>query len=86
MKTLEQILDSVRRWHADDCVGNVTLFRAPRSQNMDMIGEQTIKLREMDEEVKTAVRKVFSLLDAEKIEMFRDKDGYPDRVKVMRRF
>lgn len=86
MKTLEKTVSAINDWFNDGCVGSLTLFRAPKSRMLDMIGEQTIKLREMDEETRDAVFKLFDLLDSEKIELFRDKDGYPDRVRVIRRF
>ena len=86
MKTLEQGLESIRSWYRDECVGNLVIFRAPRSQNIDIVGEQTVKLREMDKETQAAVWKVFDLFDSERVELFRDKDGRPDRVKVIRRF
>lgn len=86
MKTLKEAIDTVEDWHGEGCVGNIILFRAPRSQNVDIVGEQTIKLRELDRETSGIVVKLFSLLDSEKIELFRDKDGYPDRVKVLKRY
>jgi len=86
MKTLENALELISNWHNEGCVGNLTVFHAPRSQNVDIIGEQTIKMRELDKEVRDLIHRLFSLLDSEKIELFRDKDGYPDRVKVIKRY
>lgn len=86
MKTLEQGLESIRNWYRDECVGNLVIFRAPRSQNVDIVGEQTIKLRELDKETQDAVWKVFDLLDSERMEFYRDRDGRPDRVKVTKRY
>lgn len=86
MKTLSQLFSTIQTWYDDDCVGNIVVFRAPRSQNVDVVGEQTIKLREMDKETRETVWRVFDLLDAERIELYKDKDGRPDRVKVVRRF
>jgi hypothetical protein len=86
MKTLEQLFVEVRQWHNNDCVGNLTIFRAPRSEMVDVVGEQVIKLREMDQEAHDAVCKVFDLFDSERVELFRDKEGYPDRIKIIRRF
>lgn len=86
MKTLDKTVSAIREWFDEGCVGNLVVFRAPKSQMLDMIGEQTIKLREMDDQTREAVFTVFDLLDSEKIELFRDKDGRPDRVRVIRRF
>ena len=86
MKTLEEATKIIHGWHKDGCVGNLMIFRAPRSRNVDVVGEQTIKLRELDQETQGTIRKLFSLLDSEKIELFRDSDGYPDRAKIIRRY
>ena len=86
MKTLDNTLKLISRWHSEGCVGNLVIFRAPRSQNVDVVGEQTIKLRELDRETQETVHKLFSLVDSEKIELFRDKDGLPDRIRVVRRY
>ena len=86
MMTIDDAVATIRKWYADESVGNLVIFRAPRSDYVDIIGESTVKLFEMDEETKESVRKTFELLDSEKIELFRDKNGYPDRAKVIRRF
>lgn len=85
MKSLQEVHKDIADWHADDCVGNLTIFKAPRSDKMDIICEQVIKLREMDRETQNAVRVLFDLVDSERVELFRDKNGYPDRIKVIRR-
>lgn len=85
MKSIDEAVKDIVEWNEDGCVGNLILFSAPRSQNVDIIAEQTIKLREMDRETRDAIHNVFDLLDSERIELFRDKDGYPDRAKVIRR-
>jgi hypothetical protein len=86
MKTLEKALETVRGWHSHGCVGHITIFSAPRSTGVDMIGEQTIKLRELKSDIADTVKKLFDQLDAEKIELFLGKDGKPDRIKIVRRF
>lgn len=85
MKNIQETHDEIDAWHKDGAVGNLTLFSAPRSHNFDIICEEVIKLREMDRETKAAVTKVFDLFQSEKVEMFLDKNGYPDRVKIVRR-
>ena len=86
MKTLDAALKLISSWYSEGCVGNLVVFKAPRSQNVDIVGEQTIKLRELDRETQEVVRKLFDLVDSEKIELFRDKDGLPDRIRVVRRY
>ena len=86
MKTFDEISVLVRQWHSGGCVGNLTIFKAPRTDMMDAVGEQVIKLREMDQEARDAVSRVFDLFESERVELYRDKDGYPDRVKIIRRF
>ena len=86
MKTLDSALKLISRWHGEGCVGNLVVFRAPRSQNVDIVGEQTIKMRELDRETQETIRNLFSLVDSEKIELFRDKDGIPDRIRIVRRY
>jgi hypothetical protein len=85
MLTIEKAHTEIQRWYDNGCVGNLTIFRAPKSDYVDIIGEETVKLFEMDDETKAAVRKTFELLDSEKIELFRDRNGYPDRARVVRR-
>ncbi len=82
---IDDALAEVRRWYDEGSVGNLVIFRAPKSDYVDMIAESTVKLFEMDNETKESVRRTFDLLDSEKVEMFRDRDGYADRVKVIRR-
>ena len=86
MMSIEKAHKELQRWYDENAVGNLVIFRAPKSDYVDIIGESTIKLFEMDEETKESVRKTFDLLDSEKIELFRDRNGYPDRAKVIRRF
>ena len=85
-RSIEQACADIKRWKQNGGVGCLTLFSAPKSHSVDIIGEETIKLFEMDEEHKRAVFRLFDLFDAEKIELFRGKDGLPDRVKVTRRY
>jgi uncharacterized protein YeeX (DUF496 family) len=86
MMTIEESHKKLQQWYDNGCVGNITVFRAPRSDYVDMIGETTIKMFELDEESRDVVRKVFDVLDSEKIELFKDRDGNPDRARVVRRY
>jgi len=85
MKTLESFFKEVEQWFADGGVGNLVVFRSPRSQFVDCIYEETIKLFELDRDARALVEAVFEFFDAEKMEFYRNSDGDPDRVKVTRR-
>lgn len=84
-KTIDEQIEDLRDWFDDGCVGNMTIFRSPRAKHVDSIIEETIKLGEMDTPTRALVEQVFELFDTERMEFFRDKDGYPDRVKIVRR-
>ena len=86
MMTIEAAHAELQAWYDDECVGNLKIFRAPRSGYVDMIGEQTIKLKEMDHETRDNVHGVFDNLDSEHVELFKDKHGNPDRAKIVRRY
>lgn len=85
MMTRKEAVEHFCQWFDDGCIGNVFYFRAPRASRVDSVIEETVKLKEFDAETRSAVEQVFDLLDAEKMEFFRGKDGYPDRVKFTRR-
>ena len=84
-KTIEEQMAEVREWFDDGCVGNLLIFRSPHANHVDSIIEETIKLHELDTPTRALVEQVFELFDSERMEFYRDKDGYPDRVKVVRR-
>lgn len=83
--TRDEAIRCFCQWFDDGCVGNLVMFRSPRSSHVDCVIEETIKLREFAKEDQKLVLSVFDILDSEKVEMFRDKFGNPDRVKVIRR-
>lgn len=83
--TRNEAIECFRRWIDDGCVGNIRFFRAPRANHVDAVVEETIKMREFSEEDKNQITLVFDALESEKMEFYRDKDGYPDRVKIVRR-
>lgn len=85
MKTLVEMIKDIEEWFELGGVGNIVIFRSPRANYVDSIYEETIKLFEMDHEAQELVRRVFDLFGAEKMEFFRNSDGDPDRVKVIRR-
>jgi hypothetical protein len=85
MKTIDEQLDEVREWHDSGATGNVIIFRSPHATKVDAIYEETIKMHELDTPTRALVEQVFELFDSERMEFFRDKNGYPDRVKIVRR-
>ena len=87
MKTREEAHAALDRWMDEDIVGNLVFFRAPRSQLVDCVIEQTIKAREMDVRTRAAFENFFSCYGtAVRGEFHRDADGNPDRVKIVRGF
>lgn len=85
MKNLESMIKDIEEWYEDGCVGNVTVFRSPKAKYVDAIYEETIKLFELDRESRDLVEKVFDIFGAERMEFYRNSDGEPDRVKIVRR-
>ena len=73
------------KWFDNGCVGNITYYRSPRAASVDAVIEETIKLGEFSSTDRKKVEDVFEVLSSEKVEMYRDRNGYPDRVKVVRR-
>ena len=86
MKSKEQLHESLDKWWDEGLVGNLIIYRAPGAQLGDCIIERVVKCREMRPEVKAAFSMVMDELGIERGEVFRDKDGNPDRVKLTRRF
>ncbi len=84
MKSFEAMIKELSEWF-EDGVGNVTVFRAPRSQYVDCVYEETIKLFELDRETRGLVEAIFEVFGADKMEFFRDGEGNPDRVRITRR-
>jgi hypothetical protein len=85
MMTRKEAVEHFCQWFDDGCIGNVFYFRSPRAAHVDSVVEETVKLKEFDMATRDAVERVFDLLDAEKMEFFRNRDGNPDRVKFTRR-
>ncbi|MBU1778019.1 MAG: hypothetical protein KJ899_15445 [Gammaproteobacteria bacterium] len=84
MKSCDEMVKELIEWF-EDGVGNVTIFRAPRAQHVDCVYEETIKLFELDREIRGLVEAVFEVFDADKMEFFRNGNGDPDRVRITRR-
>lgn len=86
MKTKQELHDLIDRWWDDAIVGNLIIYRAPGAGVVECILEEVVKAREMDAHVRVAFDCLMNELDAERGEMFRNKDGQPDRVKIARRY
>lgn len=83
--TRKEAIECFTKWFDAGCVGNLTYYRSPRAAHVDAVIEETIKLREFSNDDRHKVEDVFEILSSEKVEMYRDGNGYPDRVKVVRR-
>ena len=85
MRPKSEMLTVVTGWSDSDRSGNLVLFQPPRSEVFDAFVEETIKLHEMTETEKSVALAMFDKFDATKIEMFRSKEGNPDRIRVTRK-
>lgn len=83
MMTFEETVRKLKIWHKD-CVGYAILYSPPRMSTIDGFIEETVKLHEMEDWEREAVLKIFDVFEFEKAELFRDKEGNPDRVKISR--
>jgi len=86
MKSKEEILELVNKWWVTDTVGNIIAYRSPGAAYGDVILEQVVKGREMKPEVRAAFEYVMDELQIERGEMFRNKNGEPDRIKITRSY
>ncbi|KKN79027.1 hypothetical protein LCGC14_0345030 [marine sediment metagenome] len=86
MKTIEEVHNAVDEWFGDDMVGNLIIYRAPNSQGAECILEEVVKAREMKPTTRAALEMLMDDLNIERGEMWRDKEGNPDRVRGTRRF
>jgi len=87
MKTRQEAHAALDKWIDDDIVGNLIYFRAPHSDVVDCVTEQTIKVREMGSKARDAfIALVDQFPDATRGEFYKNKDGNPDRIKIVRPF
>ena len=84
MKTLSEVLEDLKYWAENGVIGNITFYHPPGRKIFGAYIEQTIKAREMDPEVRDAFEFFINKLGALKGEFHRDKDGNPDRVKIVK--
>jgi hypothetical protein len=81
----QEALKRFTEWIDGNRSGNLIVFRPPVPGAVDLFVEETIKLHEMDDKQRAAIITVFGLFDAQRAELFRDKSGNPDRIKVTRK-
>jgi len=84
MYSKRETLERVIKWLEGPRVGNMKIFHPPAANMYDYFIEETIKLHEMNDEQRAAVCAVFDLFEARRVEMFSDKTGKPDRIKITR--
>ena len=85
MMSIDAAHKELQKWYDNGCVGNITIFRSPRATYVDMVFDETIKMKEMDSEVRDLVRDVIGHFGGDKVTLFTDKNGYADRANVIRR-
>lgn len=86
MRDFDGVLNAIAEWAEDDIIGRITVYHPPGKKQYGCYLEQTIKAREMEPKVRAAFEFLMDSLGAEKGEFFRDKDGRPDRVTIIRQF
>jgi hypothetical protein len=84
VKTQAEAHATLDQWFDAGCVGNLIFYRAPRASHVDAIVEQVVKAHEMDQVTHDAFVTFMELGGVQRGEVYRDKDGKPDRVKLVR--
>lgn len=84
MRMISEMIDVLEKWVAEDSVGNLVLYHPPKVSKFGAYIEQTIKARELNDETIAALNTLVKNLGADRGEFFCDKDGNPDRVKIVR--
>lgn len=85
-KSLEEAIEALQRWYEEGMVGNITFFRAPRAEKVGCVVEQTVKYHEMPQSVRRAFGAFCNAINVDRGEFWRDRDGKPDRVKIVGEF
>ena len=82
--TIDEAHRALDAWFHENQVGNLIFTRGPGHGHVLAAKQRTIKTREMPDDVRAMVELAFERLECDKAEMFSDRDGGLDRVKVMR--
>ena len=84
LKNLSETIEELQTWADEGTVGNITFYHPPGMKSYGAYIEQTIKAREMEPEIRMHFEQLMDGLGALKGEFHRDKDGRPDRVKIVK--
>ena len=84
MRPLGETIEALREWAEAGAVGNIVFYHPPGLKSYGCYIERTIKAREMEPHVREAFETLMNELGALKGEFHRDKDGRPDRVKIVK--
>ena len=86
MKSKDEMHKCLDEWWGNDTTGNIIFYRSPGAKLGDAILEEVVKGREMKPEVQAAFEYIMDELKIERGEMFRNKQGEADRIKITRRY
>lgn len=84
MKSLQDCKEFLHKWKKGNNVGTLLFYSWPGSDGFEIIEERVVKVREMDEDTAAAFVFFMESLGVERGEVFRDKKGAPDRIKLVR--
>jgi len=84
MKTREEAIAIFNEWLDRGMVGTLFFYHAPGSDNVECIVEQVIKVREMKHEDAENFKKFMKSLGVDRGEVFCNRDGEPDRIRLTR--
>ena len=85
MKDLSDVHKIVDDWFNSGCVGNLVVFKGPHRNYAEVIIEETRKMHEVGPEITKSTNELFAQMGASKLEINSNKDGTPDRIKIVRR-
>jgi len=74
------------KWFKGDVVGNLTFFRAPKSDLIGCVVDQVIKVYEMDIDQAKALAGIVKQFGNVNGEFRVNSEGQPDRIKIRREF
>jgi hypothetical protein len=84
MKTREEAIKIFSDWLDRGDVGTIFFYHAPNAEVVDCIVEQVIKIREMPHDVGEAFKLFMKKLGVERGEVFCNREGEPDRIRLTR--
>ena len=84
MKRAEYLLDTIEKWIEAGSVGNLIIYHPPKVMSFGVYSEETIKARELPENLRDALNLIVKSLGATRGEFFTKEDGSADRIKIVR--